>query len=60
MSAMVVYLDLVDRRHDRGVPQQLLQVLGHEVGDADRPHSPIVQQLLERAVGVDGQVEAAG
>ena len=54
-----VHLDLVDRGHDAGVLQQLVEVVGHEVGDADGPHAAVLEQLLEGAVGLDRQVEAA-
>ena len=46
-----VDLDLVHRRHDRGLGQQAVEVLGHEVADADRAHPAVGEQRLERPVG---------
>ena len=54
-----VDFDLVDRRHDRGLGQQTLQVLGHEVADPDRAHLAVGEQRLQRAVRVEGEVESA-
>ena len=46
-----VHLDLVHRGHDRGLVEQPVEVLGHEVADADGAHLAVGQQRLERAVG---------
>jgi len=35
-------------------------VVGHEVADPDRAELPVGQQLLERPVGIEGEVELAG
>ncbi len=48
-----VQLDLVDRRDDRRLADQPLQVLGKEVGDTDGPDPAVGVQLLERLVRVD-------
>ena len=55
-----VQLDLVDRRDDVGLGEQLLQVVRHEVADADRPHAPVGEQGLQRLVRGDGFVEPVG
>jgi hypothetical protein len=34
-------------------------VLGHEIAHADRAHLAIGEQLLERAIGIERQVEPA-
>ena len=55
-----VDLDLVDGRHDREPRQHGLEVRRAEVGHADGPHAPLVEQPLERPIGVDGRVEVLG
>jgi len=54
-----MHFDLVHGRDDGDFSQQPCQVLGHEVADADRPHPAVRQQLLERPVGIQRQVETA-
>src|SRR4051812_30864801 len=50
-------LDLVHRRHDRRLAQQLIESVRHEGAHADRAHPPIREQLLECAIGADRAVE---
>jgi len=50
-------LDLIHHRHHGCLGKQALEVLGHEVADADRAHLVVGEQLLQRPVGVEGQVE---
>jgi hypothetical protein len=47
--------DLVYRGYDLGGLQQL--VLGHEVGDPDRPDLAVGQELFESFVGADRALE---
>ena len=57
LAEVGVHLDLVHRRgHGCGF-HQLGQVVGHEVADADRAHLAVGQQLLQRPVGADGELE---
>lgn len=51
-SAVRMDLDLVHRRHHGGLGKQALEVLGHEVADADGPHLAAGKQLLQRPVGI--------
>ena len=53
-------LDLVHGRDDGGLGQQPVEVIGHEVADADRADLAVGEQRLERPVGVDRAVELAG
>jgi hypothetical protein len=53
-------LDLVHGGHGRRLGQQAVEVLGHEVAHADGAHLPVGEQLLERPVGVQREIEAAG
>jgi len=55
-----VLLDLVDRRHDRGVLEQPGEMVDHEVADADCPHLAVGQQRLQRAVCLERAVEGGG
>jgi hypothetical protein len=41
----------------RSLLQQGVQVPGHEVADADRPHPPVGEQGLQGTVGLPGEVE---
>ena len=55
-----VHLDLVDRGDHGSLLQQGVQVPGHEVADADRPHPPVAEQSLQRAVRLLGEVKPRG
>ena len=55
-----VHLDLVYRGDHRSLLQQGVQVPGHEVADADRPHPPVGEQGLQRAIRLLGEVEPRG
>ena len=55
-----VHFDLVDRRHDVGVVEQLGEVVDHEVADADRADLAVRQQGLERSVRRQRAVEVRG
>ena len=55
-----VQFDLVHGRDDVGRVEQLLQVVGHEVADTDRPHAPVSKQGLQRLVRGDGFLEPVG
>jgi hypothetical protein len=55
-----VDLDLVDRRHHRRRVEEPVEVLAHEVADADRADLAVREQLLQRPVCLDRQVEAGG
>ena len=52
-----MHLDLVDGGHDVGALQQRVEVVGHEVADADRAHLAVGEQRLQRPVGVERPVE---
>ena len=52
-------LDLVDGRDHGGRGEELVEVVGHEVADADGADLAVGEQGLERPVGVDGAVEPA-
>ena len=55
-----VHLDLVDGGNDIGVRSSVVEVLGHEVADADRADLAVGEQCLERLVRLDRSVELAG
>ena len=59
-----VQLDLVDRRDDVGLVEQPLEMVGLEVGDADRPDPPVGVQLLQGPPRLDvrdpGSASASG
>ena len=55
-----VDLDLVDGGDHGGRGEELVEVVGHEVADADGADLAVGEQRLERPVSVDGQVEPAG
>ena len=55
-----VQLDLVDRRHDLGAVEQPAQVLGLEVGDADRADPAVEVEPLQRAPGLPRQAASDG
>jgi hypothetical protein len=55
-----VLLDLVDRRDDRRLFEQLREMVDHEVADADRADPAVGQQGLERPIGLARAVEGAG
>ena len=46
-------LDLVDRRRHAGLADDPLQMLGGEIGDADRFREPLLAQLDQRAPRLD-------
>ena len=50
-------LDLVDRRHHRGLLEERVEVLDHEVADADRADLAVGEQRLQGAVGLERPVE---
>ena len=59
LAEVRVDLHLVHRgSHRRGLGEAG-QVLGHEVADTDRAHHAVVQQRLERPVGLGREVEPA-
>src|SRR3954468_3002613 len=51
-----VQLDLVDRRHDRRLAEQSLEVRHGEVRHTDRAYAPVCVQLLESPPRVDVEV----
>jgi hypothetical protein len=55
-----VKLDLVDRRHHRGVLKQRREVLHHEVADPDRADLAVGEQRLQGAVGLQRAVKRRG
>ena len=52
-------LDLVHGGHDRGRGKQTLEMVGHEIVDADRSYRSACKQRLERAIRVERLIEAA-
>lgn len=54
-----VHLDLVDGWRVLAPLEQRLEVLGHDVADADRAHAALAEQPLERAVGAERAIERA-
>ena len=54
-----MHLDLVDGRDDVDLAEQVLEVVLHEVRDADRARAASGEQLLDRLVCADGAVELA-
>jgi hypothetical protein len=53
-----VDLDLVHRGHHGRGPQELVEVLRHEVADADRAYPAVGEQRFQRPVRLDREVEA--
>ena len=54
-----MHLDLVDGRDDVDLAEQVLEVVSHEVRDADRARAAGGEHLLDRLVCADGAVELA-
>src|SRR5437773_9343137 len=52
-----VALDLVDRRHHRGMVEELREVLDHEVADPDGADLALSEQGLQGAVSIQGPLE---
>ena len=52
-----MHLNLVHRRHNLRDIQQLVEMINHEVADADRPNLAIGMQGFEGAVGLQRPVE---
>ena len=59
LAEVGVHLDLVDGRDDVDLAEQVLQVILHEVCDADCARAAGGQHLLDRLVCADGVVELA-
>jgi hypothetical protein len=53
-------LDLVHRRDEIDLLDQGVEVVGQEVGDANRPDLAVGQQRPQRTVRLQGEVEARG
>ena len=52
-----MHLDLVDRWNDIDLVEEVLEVLLHEIRDADRPRAARRLLLLDRLICGDGAVE---
>ena len=52
-----MHLDLIHRRHHRGLLQQPGQVLDHEVADPDRADLPVAEQALQPPIGLQRRPE---
>src|SRR5438270_11118712 len=52
-----VVLDLVDRRHHRGMVEELREVLDHAVADPDGADLAVREQGLQGAVSIQGPLE---
>jgi hypothetical protein len=46
------------RWDDRRSGKQATEVLGHEIAHADRAHLAVGEQILERAIGIEREVES--
>ena len=55
-----MHLDLVDRRHDRRLREQALEMIGHEIAHADCAHLAVGEQPFQSAVRVEREIEPAG
>jgi hypothetical protein len=54
-----MHLDLIHHGHHGRHRRQALDVVGHEVAHANRAHSAVGEQLLERPICLEGAVEQA-
>jgi hypothetical protein len=57
LSEVRVHFHLVERGNHRSPFQQGVEVPGHEVAHADRPHPPVGEQGLQGTVGLPGEVD---